>query len=412
MTITDDTNTDQVTDLRRRFVEMRRTTDSLAAPLSLEDQVVQSMPDASPTKWHLGHTTWFFETFVLDEAPFDEQFSYLFNSYYETIGRRQPRAERGLLSRPPHQRVVDYRHHVDEAMDRLFDADPTPEQLELIELGIHHEQQHQELILMDALHLLSCHPFAPAYTDTPVVASPSHPGGWLHHDGGLVDVGHTGDGFSFDNETPRHRTWLEPFRIASKPVTCGEFRQFIADGGYDQATLWLSDGWGWRNRTGRTAPDYWDLDRGTRFDLHGEHPIDDDQPLSHITYYEADAFARWAGLRLPRETEWEAVFGNDDPTDGQFRSGDAFHAVGPEAGRTGAVGTLWEWTQSAYDSYPGFRTVDGAVGEYNGKFMANQFVLRGGSYMTPTGHFRTTYRNFFHPHTSWHASGVRLARDA
>lgn len=408
-----DVAVDRRTDLRDRFVEMRAMTGRLAARLSIEDQVVQSMPDASPTKWHLGHTTWFFETFVTQpDERFDEQFAYLFNSYYETIGRRQPRAERGLLTRPAHQRVIDYRAAIDDSVVGLLDGDPTSAQLDLVELGIHHEQQHQELILMDALHLLSQHPFAPAYSDAAVAASSARRRGWMQFDEGLSHVGHEGDGFAFDNEGPRHRVWLDGFEMADDLVTCGEWRQFIADGGYDEATLWLSEGWAWRLRTGQQAPILWDVQGGTQFDLHGEHPIDDHQPVSHLTYYEADAFARWAGARLPREAEWETAFGADDPTVGQFCDEEVFHPVAPAAPHTGAMGTLWEWTSSSYDAYPGFTAAAGAVGEYNGKFMANQYVLRGGSHMTPPNHVRATYRNFFPTHTSWHASGVRLCRDA
>ena len=397
--------------LAERFAEVRRESLELAAPLSSEEWVVQSMPDASPTKWHLAHTTWFFETFVLPGDPVDPAYSYLFNSYYEAVGDRHPRDVRGLITRPNADEVVAYRVKIDEAVLDLLDLGTADNDvLDLIELGIHHEQQHQELLLMDALHLLAQHPFSPSYTTAPVVQSASHPGGWSGYAEAIIEIGNDGDAFIFDNEGPRHRSLLPAFEIFDAPVTCGQFQEFIDDGGYDQATLWLSDGWGTVKRDGWSRPIYWRPD-GSIFNLHGLQQIDPNQPVSHISYYEADAFARWAGHRLPTEFEWERAFGSDDPADAQVRSGEVFHPVGPAADATGSLGSVWEWTSSAYSAYPGFRTAPGAVGEYNGKFMANQYVLRGGGYLTPVGHVRTTYRNFFHPHTRWHTGGVRLARD-
>ena len=397
------------------FEEMRAITVELTAPLSAEDQVAQSMPDASPTKWHLAHTTWFWETFLLADLPgyevFDPTFGFLFNSYYNAIGERQPRAERGLLTRPSLGQVHDYRTHVDKHMERLL-TEPTASQAELIELGINHEQQHQELILMDALHLLSRHPFPTAYVETPIQPSPTKvPVTWHGIEGGLVDIGHEGIGFAFDNEGPRHQQLITDFEIAGSLVTCGQFAEFIADDGYERPEFWLSDGWAWVAQNKRTRPLYWGDDDSV-FGLHGPHPMDPDQPVSHVSFFEADAYARWADARLPTEAEWETAALRLAEVNGpaRFRSGPIHHSVGSEAGTTGLMGNLWEWTASPYVAYPDFRPAPGAVGEYNGKFMNNQYVLRGGSYMTPVGHTRPTYRNFFPPHTGWQASGIRLAR--
>jgi len=397
------------------FPEMRSITVELTAPLSAEDQVAQSMPDASPTKWHLAHTTWFWETFLLGDLPgyevFDPTFGFLFNSYYNAIGERQPRAERGLLTRPSLSQVNDYRAHVDKHMEQVL-ADPNQAQATLIELGINHEQQHQELILMDALHLLSRHPFPGAYTNADPEESPAASPAWHQIEGGLVDIGHEGDGFAFDNEGPRHQQLINDFEISGSPVTCGQFAEFIADGGYQRPEFWLSDGWAAVSSSGRQRPLYWADDGETIFGLHGRHPMDGHQPVSHVSFFEADAYARWADARLPTEAEWEVAALRLDARNGpaRFRSGPTHHPVGPPADTTGLIGTLWEWTASPYVAYPDFRAAPGAVGEYNGKFMNNQYVLRGGSYMTPTGHTRPTYRNFFPPHTGWQASGIRLAR--
>lgn len=403
-----------------RFTETRHQSLQLAEPLSAEDQVAQSMPDASPTKWHLGHTTWFFETFVVNAAnspvagTFDETFSYLFNSYYNTVGERQPRAERGLLTRPSNDRVVEYRRSIDQAVADLEAHGPTEEQLTLIELGIHHEQQHQELLLMDALHLLTRHPFPSPYIDAPRQASPEAAESWTRIDGGVYEIGTDsavdGTSFAFDNEGPRHEVLIIDVEISDRLVTCGDWKQFMADGGYRDPMLWLSDGWANLAAEGRCRPLYWAEGEETKFDLHGVHEIDLNEPVSHISYFEADAFARWAGARLPTEAEWEVRARDLDPNIGHYRQGDIWHPVAPGPDETAMFGTLWEWTASPYTAYPGFAAAPGAVGEYNGKFMNNQYVLRGGSYMTPVGHTRPTYRNFFPPHTGWQASGIRLAR--
>lgn len=397
------------------FSEMRAITLELAAPLSAEDQVAQSMPDASPTKWHLAHTTWFWETFLLADVPgyevFDPTFGFLFNSYYNAIGERQPRAERGLLTRPSLLQVHDYRAHVDKQMEQVLTA-PTPAQSELVDLGINHEQQHQELILMDAQHLLSRHPFPGAYTSAPVEASTAPTDLWHQVEGGLVDIGYDGDGFAFDNEGPRHQQLIGDFEIADSLVTCGQFADFIADAGYERPEFWLSDGWAAVSASGRNRPLYWADDGESVFGLHGRQAMDVHQPLSHISFFEADAYARWADARLPTEAEWEIAAGRLASVNGpaRYRSGASHHPVASTDGGTAMMGTLWEWTASPYVAYPEFRPAAGAVGEYNGKFMNNQYVLRGGSYMTPVGHTRSTYRNFFPPHTGWQASGVRLAR--
>ena len=418
-TDTDEADADQTdSGVDGDYAAVRAHTAALAAPLSAEDQQAQSMPDASPTKWHLGHTSWFFETFLLldttDYEPFDDTFGYLFNSYYNAVGERQPRPERGLITRPSLASVLDYRSHVDAHMAPLV-ADPTERQAELIELGIHHEQQHQELILMDALHLLSRHPFPTGYTGAPVETSPRSDSQWLGIEGGTVEVGHSGDTFSFDNEVPRHQQVVTDFEISSSLVTCADFAEFMADGGYRNPEWWLSDGWAWVNTAAdggsRQRPLYWDVD-GCIFDLHGRHPIDPAQPVSHVSFFEADAFARWAGARLPTEAEWETAARRLGDRNGipRFRSGATHHPVAARPEAFAFMGTLWEWTASPYTAYPGFRPAPGAVGEYNGKFMNNQYVLRGGSHMTPPGHARLTYRNFFPPHTGWQASGIRLAR--
>lgn len=397
------------------FHDMRAISLELTDPLSAEDQVAQSMPDASPTKWHLAHTTWFWETFLLADLPgyeaFDPTFGFLFNSYYNAIGERQPRGERGLLTRPSLRQVHDYRTHVDKHMERVL-AEPTAEQATLIELGINHEQQHQELILMDALHLLSRHPFPGAYTDAPVEASPVVGSAWHSIDGGIVDVGHERDGFAFDNEGPRHQQLIGDFEIAGSLVSCGEFAAFIADSGYERPEFWLSDAWAAISRDQRFRPLYWSDDGDTIFGLHGRHAMDSQQPVSHVSFFEADAYARWADARLPTEAEWEVAAHRLGSINGpaRYHSGPTQHPVGSDPDAAALMGTLWEWTSSPYIAYPGFRAAPGAVGEYNGKFMNNQYVLRGGSYMTPPGHTRPTYRNFFPPHTGWQASGIRLAR--
>jgi ergothioneine biosynthesis protein EgtB len=386
-----------------RYRDVRDRTRDLAAPLSAEDQQVQSMPDASPTKWHLAHTAWFFETFLLQPhapgyRPFDDRFSYLFNSYYEAIGERWPRPARGLMTRPALEQVLSYRAHVDRAMTQLILDAPAPawpHLRSLIDLGLHHEQQHQELILMDILHLFSLNPSAPAYDRTwPALPALTPFPGWVRFEGGVAEIGHDGQDFAFDNEGPRHKTWLEPFRIADRPVACGEYLQFMRDGGYARPELWLSDGWSAVQREGWRAPLYWrESDGGawSVFTLSGQTRLNPAAPVTHVSVYEADAFARWAGARLPTEAEWELA------------------AV---AGALGQSGLVWEWTASAYAPYPRFRAAPGAVGEYNGKFMSGQMVLRGGCLATPPGHIRSTYRNFFPPGARWAFSGLRLASDA
>lgn len=376
-----------------RFIEVRSETERLAAPLSAEDQVVQSMPDASPTKWHLAHTTWFFETFLLVPAgrrPFDPAYQYLFNSYYEAVGPRHPRPQRGMLTRPGLEEVMAYRQHVTEAMLALLE-EPDGTRDALVELGLHHEQQHQELILMDIKHLLSLNPLKPPYRDAVPSQTAAASLAWHACRGGLVEIGHDGEGFAFDNEGPRHRVWLDPFRIASRPVSAGEYLAFIEDGGYRRPEFWLSAGWECVRQRGWTAPLYWEETAAgwQVFTLSGLHPLDPAVPVCHVSGFEAAAFAKWAGKRLPREAEWEYA-----------------------ASHVGGTGQVWEWTASPYVAYPGFREPPGAVGEYNGKFMANQLVLRGGCHATPQGHLRSTYRNFFPPDARWLFGGIRLAEDA
>ncbi|QCO01152.1 ergothioneine biosynthesis protein EgtB [Azospirillum argentinense] len=413
--------------LADRFRRVRATSAELAVGLSPEDQVVQSMPDASPVKWHLAHTTWFFETFLLSPnlpgyRPFDPAFGYLFNSYYEAVGARHPRPRRGLVTRPGVAEVAAYRDHVDAAMLTLLERGDAERLAPLVTLGLAHEEQHQELILMDLLHLFSCNPVAPAYRPyRPALRGPAHEGRWIAVDGGIVAVGHAGEGFAFDNEGPRHEVLLRPFRLFSRAVTNGEWLAFVEDGGYRNPALWLSDGWATVNAEGWVAPAYWRRgeDGGWReFTLLGEHPLDEDAPVCHVGFYEADAFARWAGKRLPTEAEWETAAGktldSGIPATGNTLGSGLLRPVAAAAdeGFAQMFGDVWEWTASAYSGYPGFRPAVGAVGEYNGKFMANQYVLRGGCCATPDGHARATYRNFFYPHQRWMFSGVRLAEDA
>ena len=377
------------------------------------------MPDASPTKWHRAHTTWFFETFLLSPMlagyqPYDESFRYLFNSYYEAVGPRHSRDQRGLISRPGVAEVADYRAHVDAAMVRLIEGGGDDRyDSALLELGLHHEQQHQELLLMDILHALSCNPTNPVYRAAAITPSVAPDGGWLDHPGGLTEIGHQGDGFSFDNELPRHRTYLEPFSLAASPVTCEQWIDFIDDGGYSRPELWLSEGWAVCQQQGWQAPLYWSRDddgEWREFTLHGTREIDPHAPVAHVSFVEADAYARWTGKRLPTETEWESAAREVFETAPPRPSLDAGPLV-PRGSGSHDLGQVWEWTASPYVGYPGFRTVPGAVGEYNGKFMCNQQVLRGGACVTPPGHARVTYRNFFPSAARWAFSGVRIARD-
>jgi ergothioneine biosynthesis protein EgtB len=379
-------------DMADAYMEVRAHSQALASPLSAEDCLLQSMPDASPVKWHLAHTTWFFETVILahraDYRPFDPRFAYLFNSYYEALGPRHPRPQRGLLARPSLDEVYAYRAHVDRAMAEVCDD---PALRNLITLGLHHEQQHQELILTDIKHAFFSNPLLPAYhTDVPQSHAPV-PQSRIEVPGGVALIGHDGQGFSFDNEGPRHQVLLRPFRIAARPVSNGEYQAFIADGGYRRPEFWLSDGWAKVQGENWTAPLYWLDDDGDEsgsvFTLSGVQARDPHAPVQHVSFYEAAAYAAWAGARLPTEFEWEA------------------------ASSLFAHGEVWEWTRSSYDPYPGFKSFEGVAAEYNGKFMIGQMVLRGGSVVSPPGHLRRSYRNFFPPQARWQFIGIRLAED-
>ena len=398
--------------LKTRLAATRQLTLDLAAPLSDADATIQPFPDASPAKWHLAHSTWFFETFVLREhdggyRPFDERFTFLFNSYYEAAGPRHERPRRGMVSRPSLDEVRAYRAHVDGALERALPLF-SPAALALVELGINHEQQHQELFLTDILATFAENPIEPAYGELPVPACWSveplsyHPGR-----DGIVEIGAGDDAFAFDSERPRHQVFLSPHAIANRRVTNKEWREFIDDGGYAKAALWLSEGWDWVQREQIRAPLYWG-DDGTAFSLGGRREIDPAAPVAHVCYFEADAFARWAGARLPTEAEWESFAASADPMIGNQL--DAAGAVVPRPGG-GMFGDVWEWTQSAFAAYPGFAPAEGAVGEYNGKFMCGQFVLKGASCATARGHSRAAYRNFFPPGARWQFTGVRLARN-
>ena len=420
--------------LAQRYLDVRAATESLASGLSAEDQTVQSMPDVSPTKWHRAHSSWFFETFLLKpQCPsyreFHPRFGYLFNSYYETVGERHPRAERGNLTRPSAADVGAYRSHVDRAMVELIRGISAEQDAvrELVELGLQHEQQHQELMLMDIKHVFSRNPLAPAYADDLPRDEPTAPLplGWTTIDGGLIEIGTSdSDSLCFDNESPRHKVWLEAFRIANRLITCGEWMEFIDDGGYGKPALWLADGWSIVDRDQWTAPLYWQRaeDQWQLFTLGGLRAVDPAEPVVHISYFEADAFARWAGARLPTEAEWERVASlHGRPDHGNFSSSRRLHPA-PAKPRPGdglahrdmrqLYGDVWEWTASAYHAYPGFTPSEGAVGEYNGKFMSGQMVLRGGCCITPDGHVRATYRNFFYPAQRWMFAGLRLASAA
>ena len=409
-------------DLKDRFFAARRLTADLAAPLSDADATLQSMDDASPAKWHLAHVTWFLETFVLRDhtdgyAAFDDSFAYLFNSYYEAEGARHSRSARGLISRPSLGQVLDYRTHVEAAIDARWNNLPEAA-LQLIELAINHEQQHQELLLTDILHLFSRNPTFPAYWPEPVLreasATDTVPLGWIEGPQGIQTIGHDGEGFAFDCEGPGHEILLQPFALASRTVTNGEWMQFMDDGGYSEPRHWLSDGWAWVQREGVAAPLYWQQDNDMEwasFGLNGLRSIDPAAPVAHISLYEADAYAAWAGARLPTEAEWEVAAASHDPAEGNQL--DSPGAIRPLPSKGSAMfGNVWQWTGSAYRPYPGFRAAEGAVGEYNGKFMSGQFVLRGGSCATPRGSVRASYRNFFYPHQRWQFTGLRLARDA
>jgi len=418
-------------ELLRAYDQVRSTTEALCEPLEPEDMVVQTMPDVSPTKWHLAHVTWFFETLALSRsgaayAPFDERYPALFNSYYRSLGDPYPRERRGLLSRPTVADVYAYRRHVDAAMTALLEEGPdeavekvTP----VVTVGLHHEQQHQELLLMDVKHVLGQNPLRPAYRpriDRPDgTQEPSAPLEWRRFEGGRVEVGSAAEGFTFDNERPRHAVLLEPFELASRPVTAGEYRDFMADGGYQRPELWLADGWDLVQLEGWRAPLYWEAGGSDWrvMTLGGLRDVDPGEPVCHVSYFEADAYATWAGCRLPTEFEWEHAAEGQAVTGTLLGSG-AYHPRALRAGRAAPpgeplaqlFGDVWEWTTSPYAPYPGYAPFEGALGEYNGKFMVSQIVLRGGCCVTPQRHLRRTYRNFYYPHQRWMFSGLRLAR--
>jgi ergothioneine biosynthesis protein EgtB len=414
--------------LVKRFRDIREATTRMAAPLASEDTVIQTMPDVSPTKWHLGHTSWFFEQFLLTDGPsakqyqpFHERFAYLFNSYYVSVGDRHCRIKRGTISRPTLDEVYAYRRHVDDAVVEHLESlsdDELTEILPIMEVGFNHEQQHQELAYTDIKHVFACNPLYPTYREVQAdVAKPVQPTQFIPFTGGIHEIGHSGDGFAYDNELPRHKTYLQPFDLADRLVTNGEFMEFLDAGGYDEPRLWLSEGWSFvcGDRTTNGQPFYWhrnDAGGWSEFTLNGLVPLEANRPVSHLNYFEADAYARWRGCRLPTEAEWEVAV--DADASGSFLESGRLHPA-PDIGGTGirqAVGEVWQWTSSQYSAYPGYSPPAGALGEYNGKFMCNQFVLRGSSCLTPRSHARTTYRNFFPPDARWQMTGLRLARDA
>jgi len=410
--------------LLARYQQVRSETEALAAGLSDADATVQSMPDASPTKWHLAHTSWFFETVILQAfhsefQPFNPRYNYLFNSYYESVGDRQPRPKRGLLTRPSLQDVMAYRGHVDSHMEVILAGQARPELAQLVELGFAHEQQHQELLLTDILHLFAQNPLKPAFRDPGPLAydaSQSLATGYKVFEGGILDFGALGETFSFDCETPRHPQLVHPFALAVAPITAREWAEFIDDGGYDNPLLWLSDGWTKRLVEGWNAPLYWEKRDGKWWSmtLRGMQPVDMDAPVCHVSYFEADAYATWAGKRLPSEFELELA-ATDQPIVGNFADTGRLRPAPVRAvaggGLSGLYGDVWEWTASSFAPYHGFKAPAGVIGEYNGKFMSGQQVLRGGSCATPAGHMRPTYRNFWHPSTRWQFTGLRLAED-
>ncbi|NJN88253.1 MAG: ergothioneine biosynthesis protein EgtB [Leptolyngbyaceae cyanobacterium SL_7_1] len=421
MQLTSTTQLGRRLSLPEHYEQVRQLSESLCQPLAIEDYGIQSMPDVSPPKWHLAHVTWFFETFLLvpyvaDYEPFHPQFGYLFNSYYEAIGDRHPRPQRGLLSRPPVEEVYRYRAYVDEAMRSLLaEEGDRPEIAAFTQLGLHHEQQHQELLVMDIKHILAINPLRPAYRcDLPIAGEAALvTEQWLDYPGGVYAIGHDGDGFAFDNETPRHSVYVDDYWLAARPVTNGEYLEFMQAGGYGNAEYWLSEGWATVRTQGWDAPLYWENIDGNWWvmTLAGLRPLNLHEPVCHVSLFEADAFARWADKRLPTEAEWEIAAALAAPTGNLLESG-WLHPI-PATGATRPdqlIGDVWEWTQSAYLPYPGFKAAAGAIGEYNGKFMCNQMVLRGGCCATPPGHVRSTYRNFFPPSSRWQFSGIRLAK--
>lgn len=412
--------------LAHRFQGVRDMTDALARPLTAEDMMVQSCPEASPVKWHLAHTTWFFETFVLrpylpDYKLFHPDFLWLFNSYYKSLGSHPEKQLRASFSRPSLQQIQAYRRYVENGIAQLLAAGASAEIHDRIELGMHHEQQHQELIATDIKHAFWSNPLQPVYAESrplPLRGNNSEPQQWLDYAGGLVEIGNRGDRFGFDNEFSRHQVFLQPFRLASRPVTCAEYLRFMEDGGYRRPEFWLSDGWDTIQSLGWQAPLYWKQKQSGSwevFTLHGQESLDGLTPVCHLSYYEADAYAHWAGCRLPTEFEWEHT-AHSVPVAGNLLDSGILH---PQAMLDNTnphqpaqlFGDVWEWTRSPYVAYPGYKAAPGALGEYNGKFMCNQFVLRGGSVATPASHIRASYRNFFAPATRWQFSGIRLAAD-
>lgn len=421
----DEPATDSMLSLGDSYDRVRAATASICAPLEIEDYIVQSMPDASPAKWHLAHTSWFFEQFILKTYVRDyrsphSQYEYLFNSYYQGVGPMHDRPQRGLLTRPTVADVMAYREHVDTRMRELLNERADDASIaSLVTLGLNHEQQHQELLFTDLKHLFSCNPLRPAYRAKQTQPRATAPTAMRFYtfDGGIQHIGATADaGFVFDNELPRHRVLVEPYALANRLVTNGEYMEFIRDGGYKRPEFWLSDGWTTVAREAWAHPFYWCDELDAEFTLHGMQPIDPAAPVCHLSYYEADAFARWAGARLPSEAEWE-IAAAQMPVRGNLREQDQLHPIAApddadhdESLIRQLFGDVWEWTASSYSPYPGYRSPSGALGEYNGKFMCNQLVLRGGSCVTPTSHIRATYRNFFYPHARWQFMGVRLAR--
>jgi ergothioneine biosynthesis protein EgtB len=412
--------------MTRRYQEVRSFSEKLCEPLVAEDFVIQSMPDVSPTKWHLAHISWFFETFILSEhhpdyRPFHPHFSYLFNSYYNTVGERHCRPKRGLVSRPTVDETFQYRRYIDQHMiDLLHEADEDKlRELEpLLAIGLNHEQQHQELMLTDIKHVLTENPLRPVYRERkPLPHTEVQPLQWAEFDEGIHWFGHDGNGFAFDNEGPRHQQFVQPFQLASRLVTCGEYLEFMEDGGYERFDLWLSEGWKTVEENGWEAPFYWEKHDGQWMvmTLAGMRPVEENEPICHLSYFEADAYAQWAGARLPTEFEWE-VAAATVKQEGNFVDDAHFHPIpappNPNGELTQMFGDVWEWTRSSYAPYPGFKAAPGALGEYNGKFMVNQYVLRGGSCATSRTHIRRTYRNFFPTDACWQFSGLRLARDA
>jgi ergothioneine biosynthesis protein EgtB len=401
------------------YQQIRQISEKICQPLAIEDYTIQSMPDVSPPKWHLAHTTWFFETFLLlpylpDYPVFHPQFNYLFNSYYEAVGARHPRHQRGILSRPTVAEVYQYRAYVDRAITKLISTSKHPDLENLITLGLHHEQQHQELLLTDIKHILALNPLYPIYREDlqPHLDPADSKFEWLKYPSGLYSIGHNGSEFAFDNESPRHQVYLPDYQLGNRLVTNGEYLEFIQAGGYQNAKYWLAEGWITVQTQQWQAPLYWELidHQWSVMTLGGLRPLNLQEPVCHVSFYEADAYTTWKGARLPTEAEWEIATVNL-PKIGNFLDNDYLHPVSANNLNHQFFGDVWEWTQSAYLPYPGFRIADGAIGEYNGKFMCNQMVLRGGSCVTSIDHLRPTYRNFFPPSTRWQFSGIRLASD-